>query len=76
MWPLIGILGVLQIQILYDRQPRRGWTLRIMTCDAAALTVAGPYRFIRRPAYAIVTIELLVLPMALRDRPVALVWSG
>ncbi|MDP2345894.1 MAG: isoprenylcysteine carboxylmethyltransferase family protein [Deltaproteobacteria bacterium] len=38
------------------------WNVRIV--EPAAVVVAGPYRFIRHPNYAIVVAELFVLPLA------------
>jgi methyltransferase len=77
VWPLIGVLGLLQfLRVWTIGSLGRGWTTRIMTLDGAPLTVAGPYRFVRHPAYAIVTIEVAVLPLAFGDWLVALVWSG
>lgn len=38
------------------------WNVRIV--EPAAVVVAGPYRFIRHPNYAIVIAELFVLPLA------------
>jgi methyltransferase len=38
------------------------WNVRIVKPDA--VVVAGPYRFVRHPNYAIVIAELLVLPLA------------
>ena len=77
IWPLVGVLGVLQILRFWTiASLGREWTTKIMTCDAAPLTAAGPYRFIRHPAYTIVSIEVLILPLTFGDWPVALVWSA
>ena len=38
------------------------WNVRIV--EPAAVVVAGPYRFIRHPNYAIVIAELFILPLA------------
>ena len=38
------------------------WNVRIV--EPAAVVVAGPYRFVRHPNYAIVIAELFVLPLA------------
>jgi methyltransferase len=77
IWALICILGVLQVLRFWTiLSLGRAWTTRIITCDTAPLSTSGPYRFIRHPAYAIVSIEVLTLPMAFRNWPVALVWSA
>ncbi len=38
------------------------WNVRIV--EPAAVVVAGPYRFIRHPNYAVVIAELFILPLA------------
>jgi len=40
------------------------WTTRVITLASAPLVCRGPYRFMRHPNYAIVCIELAVLPLA------------
>jgi methyltransferase len=39
------------------------WTTRIIVLPEGPLIADGPYRFMRHPNYAIVTAEILVLPM-------------
>lgn len=39
------------------------WTTRIIVLPAAPLVKRGPYRFVRHPNYAIVTLELVLLPL-------------
>ena len=41
------------------------WTTRIVTLDDRPLRRRGPYRFMRHPNYAIVALEIPVLPLAL-----------
>jgi methyltransferase len=42
----------------------RRWTTRIVVIPGAPLVASGPYRLLRHPNYAIVTGELLVVPLA------------
>ena len=44
----------------------RQWTTRILIVPGAARVRSGPYRYTQHPAYAVVTAELLVTPLALR----------
>jgi methyltransferase len=42
----------------------RRWTTRIVVVPGTPLVAAGPYRLMRHPNYAIVTGELVVVPLA------------
>ena len=55
------VLQVLRIWVLATLGGR--WTTRIIVLPHAPLIVAGPYRFLRHPNYAVVIGEILVLPL-------------
>jgi methyltransferase len=40
------------------------WTTRILTLPSAPLVRTGPFRWLRHPNYALVIVELVVLPIA------------
>jgi len=43
----------------------RRWTTRVIVVPGARLVSRGPYRFLRHPNYAIVALEIAVVPLAL-----------
>jgi methyltransferase len=51
------------------------WTTRVITLRGAPLVRRGPYRFVRHPNYAIVGIEIAVLPLAFGAWLIALIFS-
>jgi methyltransferase len=55
------VLQALRFWVLVTLKER--WTTRIIVLPDAPLIADGPYRFMRHPNYAIVTAEILVLPM-------------
>jgi methyltransferase len=55
------VLQGLRLWVLATLKER--WTTRIIVLPGAPLVADGPYRFMRHPNYAIVTAEILVLPM-------------
>ena len=55
------VLQALRLWVLATLKER--WTTRIIVLPDAPLIADGPYRFMRHPNYAIVTAEILVLPM-------------
>jgi len=62
--PLAGVylvLEALRVWVLASLGPR--WTTRIIILPSAPLVRRGPYRFIPHPNYAVVTAEMLVLPL-------------
>ncbi len=51
------------------------WTTRIITVDGSPLVRRGPYRWFRHPNYAVVVIEIAILPLAFGLVWMALVFS-
>lgn len=51
------------------------WTTRVITLPGAPLVRRGPYAVIRHPNYAIVCIEIAVLPLAFGAWQIALIFS-
>lgn len=51
------------------------WTTRVITLTGAPLVRRGPYAIVRHPNYAIVCIEIGVLPLAFGAWPIALVFT-
>jgi methyltransferase len=51
------------------------WTTRIIVLPQQALVSAGPYRFLSHPNYAVVSLEIAVLPMALGLPLLAVIFS-
>jgi methyltransferase len=64
LWLLLVflILQGLRVWVLATLGPR--WTTRILVLPSAPLVARGPYRFLPHPNYAVVTAEILVLPLA------------
>ena len=54
---------------------RSRWTTRIIVKPGATLVRSGPYRFLNHPNYAIVTLEIAVLPLVFGLWEMALVFS-
>jgi methyltransferase len=75
-WVWIGVFVLLQaarIWVIATLGPY--WTTRIITLPDAPLIRTGPYRFLRHPNYAVVAGEILVLPLAFGEIPVAVIFS-
>jgi methyltransferase len=53
----------------------RRWTTRILTVPGETLVARGPYRFIRHPNYALVLLEVPLLPLAFGMNTFALVYG-
>jgi methyltransferase len=65
IWPLMFCYLALQafrVWILATLGAR--WTTRILTVPNETLVVGGPYRFMRHPNYALVLLEVPLLPLA------------
>ncbi|MBX7197940.1 MAG: hypothetical protein K1X51_01030 [Rhodospirillaceae bacterium] len=54
----------------------RYWTTRIISLPSAPLVRRGPYRFLKHPNYAVVVLEIALLPLALGAWPVAVLFSA
>jgi len=54
----------------------RRWTTRVMVLPGASLVVGGPYRWLRHPNYAVVVLEIAVVPLALGLPVFALMFSA
>jgi methyltransferase len=64
-WILIGVFGLLQalrVWVLATLGPR--WTTRIILMPEKPLVLAGPFKFMNHPNYAVVAAEIFVLPLA------------
>jgi methyltransferase len=64
-WLLIAVFAVLQaarVWVLTTLGPR--WTTRIILMPEKPLIVGGPFKFMKHPNYAVVALEIFVLPMA------------
>jgi methyltransferase len=51
------------------------WTTRIIVLPGQALVSAGPYRFLSHPNYAVVSLEIALLPLALGLPLLAVIFS-
>jgi methyltransferase len=51
------------------------WTTRVITLPGAPLVREGPYAFMRHPNYAIVCIEIAILPLAFGAWQIALFFT-
>lgn len=73
-WGLIFfVLQLLRVWVLATLRHR--WTTRIIVLPGAPLVLAGPYRFMHHPNYAVVAGEIAVLPLAFGLPLYALVFS-
>ena len=69
---LYALLQVFRVWILTTLGER--WTTRIIILDEP-LVVAGPFKYLRHPNYALVVAEIFVTPMVLGLTGVAIVFS-
>jgi methyltransferase len=75
-WPWLAIFVLLQaarIWVIASLGPY--WTTRIISVPGKALVKRGPYRFVRHPNYLVVAGEILALPLAFHEIPVAIFFS-
>ena len=64
-WILIGIFAVLQgLRVWVIATLGARWTTRIIRVPNETLVARGPFRFLNHPNYAVVTLEIFVLPLA------------
>ena len=76
VWPLLGAFLLLQAARIWVLASLGGyWTTRVITLDSAPLSRKGPYRWMKHPNYALVALEIAILPLAFGAWEVALVFS-
>ena len=64
-WISIGIFAMLQaLRIWVIATLGARWTTRIIRVPNEVLVARGPFRFLNHPNYAVVTLEIFVLPLA------------
>jgi len=76
-WWMLGAFFALQVTrvwVLVTLGPY--WTTRIITLQSAPLIRSGPYRFMKHPNYAIVAVEIALLPLAFGAWGIAVVFSA
>lgn len=77
MWPLVGLYLVLQaLRVWVIASLGRFWTTRVITLPGAPLVRRGPYRWLKHPNYAVVALEIAVLPLAFGAWQIALLFSA
>lgn len=74
-WAAIAYLVVQGLRLWTLLSLGRYWTTRIIVVPGAPLVRKGPYRFIRHPNYAVVMLEIALLPLALGSWALALGFS-
>ncbi len=75
-WGLLGLYGLLQAGRLWVIASLGGrWTTRVIVLPQAPLVKRGPYRFLRHPNYAVVALEIPVLPLAFGAWQIALAFG-
>ncbi len=76
-WPGVAALVALQgLRLWVIVTLGQYWTTRIVTLPGAPLVQSGPYRLLRHPNYAVVAVEIAVLPLVFGEVGVAVVFSG
>ncbi|HEX5238339.1 MAG TPA: isoprenylcysteine carboxylmethyltransferase family protein, partial [Sphingomicrobium sp.] len=70
---LFVLIEAARIWVLVSLGPR--WTTRIIVLPGAPLVKRGPYRFINHPNYAVVILEIAVLPLVFGLLFVAVIFS-
>lgn len=74
---LIALFALLQLaRVWVIASLGRRWTTRIIVPPDAPLVRRGPYRWLRHPNYAIVVLEIALLPLAFSLTGIALVFSA
>ena len=74
--PLLVLFAVLQLgRVWVIATLGERWTTRIIVKPGAPLVRKGPYRFLNHPNYAIVTLEIAVLPLVFGLWRIALLFS-
>lgn len=75
-WFWLGVFVLLQaarVWVIASLGPY--WTTRIISVPGSPLVKRGPYRFFRHPNYVVVAGEILALPLAFQEIPVAIFFS-
>jgi methyltransferase len=75
-WWMLAALALLQgarVWVIASLGPY--WTTRVITVPGVPLVRSGPYRFLRHPNYAIVALEIALLPLAFGAWPIAVIFS-
>ena len=63
-WAFLVLFGLLQLARLWVLWTLgRRWTTRIIVLPGEPLVARGPFRFMRHPNYAVVMLEIAVLPL-------------
>jgi methyltransferase len=63
-WLLLAFYGALQFGRLWVLATLGSrWTTRIITIPGETLVARGPYKFLRHPNYAVVALEIPLLPL-------------
>lgn len=76
-WPLLALFAALQIvRVWVIASLGRRWTTRLIVVPTGPLVTSGPFRWLRHPNYAVVTAEILVLPLAFGAIGLALVFTA
>lgn len=76
-WSLLGVYAALQLgRIWVIASLGRRWTTRIILLPGAPLVRSGPYRWMRHPNYAVVAVEIALLPLAFGALAIAIVFSA
>ena len=74
--PLLVLFALLQLgRVWVIATLGQRWTTRIIVKPGAPLVRSGPYRFLNHPNYAIVTLEIAVLPLTFGLWEIALIFS-
>lgn len=75
-WALVGVFFILQLlRIWIIASLGAFWTTRIITLPGAPLVRRGPYRVLRHPNYAVVVLEIAILPLAFSAYPIAAIFT-
>ncbi len=74
-WLLAIFLGLQAARIWVIVSLGGRWTTRIVTVPGRGPVRRGPYRFLRHPNYAIVALEIAILPLAFGAWKIALIFS-
>lgn len=76
-WGLLALffaVQMLRLWVIISLGPY--WTTRIITLDSAPLRRRGPYKWFRHPNYAIVALEIPLVPLILGLPKVAAIFGG